>query len=288
MAKTIVIVILLGVIGLLIGGKIFAATPTPTPCVKPTATPKPTKTPTPTPTKKPSPTPTKTPTPTQQPSGTVPAGILNLTNWKITLPIGESKPVEIFQPQLNNYELDPWFIVQDGAVRFRAPVNAPSTTANSSYPRSELREMKNNGKDLADWSATSGTHTMTIDQAITAIPVTKPHVVAGQIHDDDDDVIVIRLEGKNLYVNVDGSNKYVITDNYVLGTRFKVKFEVSGGYTRVYYNDGLVYTLKKSYSDAYFKAGAYTQSNCSKEASGLCTSSNYGEVVIYDLVVTHS
>jgi hypothetical protein len=123
-------------------------TPTPLPTgFTPTVTPTLTPTIIPTATLVPTGSPTATPTPTNTPS--VPAQILDLSNWKITLPIGTAeKPTEILQPQLGSYQLDPWFIVQNGAVRLRAAVNAP-TTSGSNYPRSELREMKNNGKDMA-------------------------------------------------------------------------------------------------------------------------------------------
>ncbi len=33
----------------------------------------------------------------------------------------------------------------------------------------------------------------------------KPHIVAGQIHDADDDVIVFRLEGKKLFIDHNGA-----------------------------------------------------------------------------------
>jgi len=265
----------------------------PTPTKTPTSTVKPTATSTPSPTLKPinTPTPTATATSTQtqtapSSTGSKPSGVLDLANWKLTIPSGSSEsPTEILQPALSSYVHDVWFSVNGGGVRFRAPVNAV-TTSGSNYPRSELREMKNGGKDRADWSSTSGTHSMTIDQAITAQPSKKPHVVAGQIHDADDDVIVIRLEGPNLYVNVDGKNEYTLDSGYSLGKRFSVKFEVSGGKTNVFYNGAQVYTLDKSYSGAYFKAGAYTQSNCSKE--DICSDGNYGEVVIYSLNVSHS
>lgn len=241
---------------------------------------------------------TSTPVPTTPPvqptsSSRVeyPSQLINLTNWKLTLPIGSSeKPAEIKQPALSTYKSDPYFLVTaDGSgVRFRAPVNGV-TTSGSGYPRSELREMSNGGTTNASWSSTSGTHTMFLDQAITSVPQTKKHVVSGQIHDAGDDVIVIRLEYPNLYVNVDGKNAYKLDSNYTLGKRFTVKFVVSGGQTKVYYNNSAspVYTLNKSYSGAYFKAGAYTQSNCSKESSSSCNNNNFGEVVIYQAIVTH-
>jgi hypothetical protein len=218
-----------------------------------------------------------------------PAQVLNLTNWKETLPTGSSgSPTEITQPALATYTADPWFTANaacDG-VQFRSAVNGV-TTSGSSYPRSELREMTNNGATNASWSSTSGTHTLIIDEAITNLPATKPHVVAGQIHDADDDVSVFRLEGTSLYVtNGDTTHYQLITDAYVLGTRFQAKFVVSGGQVQAYYNGVLQTTITSSFSGAYFKAGAYTQANCTN--SSPCTDTNYGQVVIYNVTVTHS
>ncbi len=223
-----------------------------------------------------------------------PSQVLDLRLWKITLPIpnpeNTSNPWEVLQPQLTNFQSAPWFLVNTGGgILFRAPVNG-KTTSGSSYPRSELREMTGDGRQLASWSSTSGTHTMFIDQAITAVPTTKRHVVAGQIHDSSDDVIVIRLEFPRLYVNVNGRNVFTLDDNYTLGERFQVRFVVSGGQTQVFYNNASTpaYTLNQSYSRAYFKAGAYTQSNCGTEnQSSLCNANNYGEVIIYQLNVSH-
>lgn len=283
-------------------GSVVAPTrvPTTAPTRVPSITKAPTSIPTAAPTRVLTVTPTRTPTPTRiptvvQPSPTsapgqaqYPGDIINLRTWKLTLPSGSNEnPTEIKEEQLwNDYSHPQFFFVngQRNGVVFRAPVNGV-TTSGSDYPRSELREMNSTGEDGASWSSTSGTHTMFIDQAITAVPQTKQHVVAGQIHDSSDDLIVIRLEGSHLFINTD-SQKVTLTNNYVLGTRFNVTFEVSGGQTRVYYNGVLKYTMNMSYSGAYFKAGAYTQSNCSRET--VCSASNYGEVVIYNLQITHN
>lgn len=216
-----------------------------------------------------------------------PSQILNLTNWKETLPTGTSgSPTEIVQTSLASYTMSPYFHVNStcNGVVFRAPVNGV-TTSGSGYPRSELREMANNGKDKASWSTTSGINTLFIDQAITAVPKTKKHVVAGQIHDASDDVIVIRLEYPKLFIDINGNDGPTLDANYVLGKRFTVKFVSSEGKINIYYNGSAApaYTLSKSGSGYYFKAGAYTQSNCSKETD--CSSNNYGEVVIYNLAL---
>lgn len=231
------------------------------------------------------------PPPPPPPGGgcTYPAQVLNLTNWELTLPTGPSEnPDDIYQPALKTFKVDPWFLPTpscDG-VRFRAAVNGV-TTSGSSYPRSELREMKNNGQDKAAWSSTSGTHTMVLSQAITRLPSTKPHVVAGQIHDSADDTQVFRLEGGSLWLtNGDEAHYKLITSSYTLGTRFEAKFVVSGGTIRAYYNGVLQSTLTKSFSGAYFKAGAYTQARCAN--SSPCSSGNYGEVVVYGVQVSHS
>jgi hypothetical protein len=281
-------------------GKVATSTPSPTITPHPTltntptqiSTPHPTNTATPIATRTPTPTPTKTSTPTVTPtvpsSGSVPAQILNLTNWKVTLPIGSSgSPTEIKQPALATYKIDPYFIgASGGGVQFRAPVNGV-TTSGSSYPRSELREMTSNGTVNASWSSTSGTHTMTIDQKVTALPATKPHLVVGQIHDASDDVSVFRVEGTTLWIT-DGNTThgYAVDTNMTLGKRFTVKFEVTGGKIKYYYNGNLLpFTESKSFSGAYFKAGAYTQANCTN--SSPCDASNYGEAIIFNVTVTH-
>ncbi|MFB9903130.1 polysaccharide lyase family 7 protein [Allokutzneria oryzae] len=222
-----------------------------------------------------------------------PAQVLDLRNWKVTLPVDDpdkkgEQPLEITQPRLDGYVNTPWFVPADNCdgVQFRAPVNGV-TTANSKNPRSELREMTNNGTTPASWRSDSGTHTMVIDQAITRLPTTKPHVVAGQIHDSSDDVTVFRLEGSKLYVTKGDNTHYrLITDNYVLGTRFQAKFEVRDGKVRAYYNGVLQATIPASFTGAYFKAGTYTQANCGN--SSPCDASNYGQVTLYRVTVTHS
>ena len=228
---------------------------------------------------------------TQSAGCTYPAQIFDLTNWKETLPIGSSgSPTEIKQPALATYSYDPYFVVNSGCdgVRFRAPVNGV-TTSGSSYPRSELREMTNSGTTNASWATDSGVHNMFIDEAVTAVPITKRHIVVGQVHDSFDDVIVIRLEYPKLFIDINGSAGPTLDANYTFGKRFTVRFVASNGQISIYYNGSAnpAYTLNKIGSGNYFKAGAYTQSNCSKELSGDCVSTNYGEVIIYNVWIAH-
>lgn len=216
-------------------------------------------------------------TPIEPPVPSLPSQVLDLTNWKLTLATGsEGDPDEIKQPQLASYSHPDWFHTTSGpAVLFRVPQDGV-TTPNSKNTRTELREMRNGGKDNASWS--SGT--MEAVLAFTELPPGKPHVVAMQIHDKDDDVSVLRLEGTDLWTtNGDNTHGTKIMSGYQLGTFIKVKVVAGGGTIRWFLNDSEVASLSKSVSGGYFKAGAYQQAGNS--------GSGFGEVIFKSLVVTH-
>ncbi|MFD3311870.1 polysaccharide lyase family 7 protein [Streptomyces sp. NPDC058694] len=219
-----------------------------------------------------------------------PAAAVGLsTGWKLQLPLPNSSgtPQEIKQPALKTYNKAPWFTTTSDckAILLRAAVNG-ATTSNSGYPRSELREMTADGSATKSWPSTSGTHTMVVDQAITHLPKTKPHVMAGQIHDETSDVTSFRLEGTSLYITSFNTTHYkLVTSNYQLGTRFQGKFVAHDGKVDVYYNGALKATVTAPFGSGYYKAGAYTQANCNN--SSPCDNSNYGEVALYGVTVTH-
>lgn len=251
-----------------------AASPTATPAASPAATPA----------ASPAATPTASPRPTR------PAAVLDLDRWKLTLPVETAhagSPDEIRQPELATFALAPYFAVNEAGdgVRFRAPCGG-ATTRGSGYPRAELREMSADGAAEAAWATETGRHTLLVRQAITHLPRAKPHVVAGQVHDADDDVIMIRLEGEHLFVEGDGKELGDLDPQYVLGTVFTVQVVVAAGSIQVYYNDlatPKVTLPNVRQSGCYFKAGCYTQSNTKKGDAA----DDYGEVVIHELRVTH-
>ncbi|UJF16276.1 polysaccharide lyase family 7 protein [Jeotgalibaca sp. MA1X17-3] len=217
----------------------------------------------------------------------LPTEILDLTNWKInTARYDESgtKPVEVKQPELEEFFDEDFYYVnaeQTGVV-FNAPVDG-ATTPNSNYPRTELREMKNGGTEHADWSTAEGKHTMVIDQMVTSLPAVKNEVTVGQIHDADDDVVMIRLEAERLFVQAEGVDLGTLESNYQLGTRFQVKIEAMNNIVYVYYNGELKVEYPVEKHGNYFKAGMYTQSNLSKgDIKGA-----YGEVVIFGVTLEH-
>ena len=250
---------------------------------------------------------------------------MDLTNWKITLPIegNPGKLKEVEQPDLAIYKHDEYFVATEdcAGIRFRAPVDGETKATLTGdddeprNPRSELREMTGDGNELAYWSLDSGIHTMFIKQKITEIPKYKQHIVVGQIHDYDpitrkgDDLVVIRLEYPKLYIDLNGTDGTTLEDNYKLGDEFTVKFVVKDGKVDIFYNDDLVDLddpITATRPDHYFKAGAYTQSYCENEEiyagragvaqdiiNEICADedygdTNYGEVIIYDLEITHT
>jgi hypothetical protein len=210
--------------------------------------------------------------------------VLALDNWYLTLPTGPpGTPDTVQQPQLDtfssaNFRLTP---AGDGVV-FSTPAGG-TTTKNSTFPRSELREM--NGSAKAAWSNTSGRHVLTVRQAVTALPPVKPEVVVAQIHDVSDDVMELRVERSKLIAQYDdGKRDIVIDSNYRLGTVFDVQIVAADGRVQVYYNGALKADIGLSGSGWYFKSGCYLQTNTQKgdQASAV------GDVVLYSLAVTHT
>jgi hypothetical protein len=219
---------------------------------------------------------------------TLPAQVLDLENWRLALPtdtVRKGVADQIDQPELSAFTHSAYFYITGDAsgVVFRAHAGG-ATTKGSKYPRSELREMTDDGQDEAAWSNTSGKHTMAVTETINHLPSAKPELVAAQIHDDDDDIIMVRLEKNRLFIEAGGKNVGDLDTNYQLGTKFTVKIVAEKGHMSVFYNDIMKVDYYKPASELYFKAGCYTQSNTSKGDAA----DAYGEVIIHALSVSHS
>lgn len=217
-----------------------------------------------------------------------PSRVIDLSCWKLTVPYDTERkgnPDEIAQPELNMFEDANCFRTtksKDGVV-FQARCDG-LTTKNSEYPRSELREMTRDGKDEASWGTADGAiHSLLVVQAITRTPSVKPHVVCTQIHDAKDDVMVVRLEGKRLFIETCESAKIDLDRNYKLATKFTLRIEAGGGHIKVWYNDALKMDWQTSRTGCYFRAGCYTQSNTRKGDRP----DSYGQVVIHKLQAAH-
>lgn len=220
----------------------------------------------------------------------VPANILDLRAWKLTLPTGTpgsapvqpGVPTEIKQPALSTYTDDNFARVGTG-VRFRASVSGINQNG-SKYPRCELREMNGDGKTNASWSPAVGRHTLTITQQVNKLPTKKPEVVAGQIHDATGFVLLIWVRGNGdgtaqVIARGQGVPDVTLDPAYVLGSLLVVQIEATGGAITCG-----PFTMPWTGSGAYYKAGVYTQSNVTIVGED---PNSGGEVVIRSLAITH-
>lgn len=217
----------------------------------------------------------------------LPAEVLDLSSWKLTLPTDnqrQGRADEISVEDLQTFSHPDFFFINADAdgVLFRAPCRG-KTTKGSKYPRSELREMENPEKRAA-WSTDDKMlHVMTLKLAITQTPAKKKHVVCAQIHDKTDDVLMVRLEGKKLFIERNDLKEIPLDNDYQLGTPFEIKIQAGQGKIKLWHNGTQKLDWKKFSNGCYFKAGCYTQSNTDRGDSP----DSYGEVLIQELKLSH-
>jgi hypothetical protein len=178
----------------------------------------------------------------------------------------------------------------DGSMTFWDPENGV-TTANSNYPRSELREMTAAGA-AADWP-TTGTHTLSATVKVTQVP---DHVCVGQIHlgtgtpastkpllelfYHSSGAIVLGIE----QTPAGGNEVQNPVGNVPLGTTWSYVIGLSGNTISLVINGGAAQTFPMSSTfnqeNMYFKAGDYDQSVGSSATVG-------AKVQFYALQVVH-
>jgi alpha-tubulin suppressor-like RCC1 family protein len=235
-----------------------------------------------------------------------PANVLDLRAWKLTTPVdgADAYPYadEIKQPTLATYRNVGFFHTNssNSAVVFRAPVGGAKTPG-SVFARSEMRGMyPYDGVKAVSYNWTSGTHTLTMNEAFTHLPPKVPKVVGMQIHDPDHEVLEIVLYGPRLYAHVrrpDGTAwDATLNSAYTLGTRFNLKVTANPSGIFVDYNgvrkasftgprpDPTKTTVNPDGIYWFFKAGCYLQSNTAKGEAP----NEFGETIIYSISQTHS
>jgi hypothetical protein len=205
-----------------------------------------------------------------------PGGNFDLSRWELQEPIGTpGAPVTILSAQLIGAHgfHDSYFFTDpvDGAMTFWDPENGV-TTANSNFPRSELRELTSDGK-LADWPL-AGTHTLSARVAVTQVP---DHVCVAQVHLGTGTPASTKplLE---LFYFADGSIRIAIEQSpaggnevqhlvgkVALGTPWTYVLGLSGNTISLAIDGGAAQTFAVSSSfnqeNMYFKAGNYDQSS---------------------------
>lgn len=192
------------------------------------------------------------------------------------------------QAQLGNSppQGQPWFYSRtnptsgkDVAV-FSAPLGGATTSTNTQYARDELREYERDGTTKMAFDPKTGDHWIEGIYRIYGLSgLQKPGVCVQQMHDPNDDVIMVRTELSGgvpqLVLNYNGSKVATLNSNYVDGTEFYLKIRVNAGTPSVYYTTNLasipstpVTTSPASsgfFSSAstgwYSKTGSYNQTN---------------------------
>ncbi|HXB02146.1 MAG TPA: chitobiase/beta-hexosaminidase C-terminal domain-containing protein, partial [Opitutaceae bacterium] len=212
----------------------------------------------------------------------------NLSNWELDLPTGSNGSIDIItQPQLATFT-NAYFYTDpnDGAMTFFCPENGVHTT-NSSFPRSELRELDPSG----DWPLT-GTN---IETATLKVEDTLAHVAIGQIHIGNGGTptstkpllelfyystgqITLLLE-----TSPSGGGPETNVTTVPLGQKFSYTIKTVGNALTIIVN-GVTqnYTINSSYNSErfYFKAGDYLQTTGTSSTVG-------AHVAFYALNVTH-
>jgi hypothetical protein len=206
-----------------------------------------------------------------------PGGNFDLSLWELQEPVGAAgAPTTISPAALEGPGgfRDSYFFTDpnDGAMTFWDPESGV-TTADSSYPRSELREMNADGS-TANWPI-SGTNTLSATVAVTQVP---DHVCVGQIHLGTAIQAGLAASTKPLlelyyYATGDiqlgiendptgGQTLHLIT-NVPLGTTFSYTVQLTGDGTITLILDGATTTFAMPASfngyGQYFKAGDYDQ-----------------------------
>jgi len=223
-----------------------------------------------------------------------PGGNFNLSVWSLQLPIGSPGAPTTIQPaQLkgaNGYTNPSYFWTDknDGSMTFWDP-EAGVTTPNSSYARTELREMNANGS-AADWALT-GTHRLSATLRI--VSVTKS-VCVGQIHLGSGGTSTKPLLELYYAPNGDitlgtenspagGQTRHPV-GNVALGQQWSYVIAIVGGRINLTINGTTTtYPIPSSFNPyrQYFKAGDYNQSSSSSTSNG-------AKVKFYALTVSHS
>ncbi|MDZ8035900.1 polysaccharide lyase family 7 protein [Nostoc sp. DedSLP04] len=220
-----------------------------------------------------------------------PADVLDLSKWKITLPISLNSPpnsnkaTEIKQPQLKTYSNSEYFRLNGAknGVLLKAIAGGARTSTNTAYARSELREMQGDGTESAAWNCKNIDRGMYLEQTLLHTTTKKPEATIAQIHDSENDLMMVKYFGPSFAngstdigklearFNNDTTTK-LLDSTYKIGDPMTIDVAVtSGGNVNVTYKNlrsgvtsstGTV-KLTGIIGSCYFKAGIYIQA-CSK------------------------
>lgn len=210
----------------------------------------------------------------------------------------ESGHTDITPTQLQNgYVNSPYYVMNAAgtAVQMQVFMNGGRTSANTKYPRSELREYATGSTSTkASWNGTSGRHIMRGKTKVMHYAPEKCEMVVAQIHDGSDDRLQIRAEASSptasqtWRLSLDGTEVDDLISGVALGQEVSWEIDVNAGALTVKINGATAYSNSDAglpSSGNYFKVGTYVQQNSTDQDN---PSSEYGRSELRDLFVSHS
>ncbi|WP_312100305.1 polysaccharide lyase family 7 protein [Lachnoclostridium sp.] len=257
----------------------------PQPTLEPTQVPQPTQTPYPTlqPTQVPQP--TAVPTQTPEPTKLLPCDIADFSTWKLQLPTPNETMTgveEITADRLvNGYEGPNFYVDQnDGGIVMSSPVDG-FKTANTTYSRSELRELIDGKTASVNWYW-KGTHILRTSEMVTEVPSNGKTIVS-QIHgiwpNGENGPVLIKVQYEYLTKSVgvyiktaaynSAADKKFYFSDVDLNQRFDTEIKIvegvayvtisSNGRSETYAYDFLGNDSSWESQLGYFKVGNYVQ-----------------------------
>lgn len=228
-----------------------------------------------------------------------PSGNFDLSHWKLDLPInadgvlsGSNDAETLSTALLTGGFTNAYFYTgTDGSMNFWAPVTG-ATTADSNYPRSELREVPNPTNGIEEWTG-YGAHTLNVQDEVLQIP-SSGEIIIGQIKTDGQ-YPVAKVEYNNGTVqgvvktsasNQNSDDKIVIV-SISLSNSITYQMQMVNGLVTITIN-GTSNSLNAFQADPNwaaltfnFKAGDYCQDNSGASNEG-------GRVAMYALSAYHA
>ncbi|ACO79344.1 alginate lyase [Azotobacter vinelandii CA] len=217
--------------------------------------------------------------------------MIDLSQWNLTIPVGA---MIIQTRQLQTYE-SKWFVRNaDGSITFYAPSSGAGirSTANSIYPRSELRETLLNGADKeANWHLGSAKiHRLSATLTVDSLAASKKAII-GQFHGTSTKPpFKLQISGGTIYVQYrpqyNGEEKKdPIFEGYRLGNRLAYSATVTHDGELTVTVNGKVgkyrFDVASYRSDRWYaKAGMYSQEEIGGRGAGKAT--------FHALSMTHS
>jgi len=237
-----------------------------------------------------------------------PSDTFDLTQFKLTLPVDEESyfgsgddesTAEIFPGDCSDdaytgdgldegYEDSSYFYSDsDDYMVFRTPMDGGESTLNSTYVRTELRELYDwdqcDSDSTANWEMTSSsTHILSGTLKVTSYDDDDPQVVVGQIHGHDSNYALVKLQ----YDGPDDDIRVIMNESAEDGNSFSESFGLipgTGWWSYEIEVDGYDINISVTYDgetvtksvtigegdmdddwlddEFYFKAGSYPQAD---------------------------